>query len=247
LLGGPGVDRLRGPDQRNVWRVTSRNSGKLNHQGFGGIESLAGGSGDDEFVLEDGAGVDGAVIGGGGINTLDYTAYTTAVLVNLTTGSATGTAGTSDIAVIMGGSASDTLTGPITNATWTLNGLNAGDVGGVSFSNVENLTGADDNNDTFVVMPGGQLSGVIDGGARGFDSLMIDGGVFGNVAYEASGRDSGTVRLDDYLLTYTGLEPIVDNSNAATRRGRHVREHHVSQSDGQLDYRWRGRRRQHHH
>src|SRR5204863_3831550 len=25
------------------------------------------------------------------------------------------------------------------------------------------------------------------------------------------------VRLDDYLLTYTGLEPIVDNSNAATR------------------------------
>src|SRR5207247_9624396 len=75
LLGGPGVDRLRGPDQRNVWRVTSRNSGKLNQQGFGGIESLTGGSGDDEFVLADGAGVDGVIEGGAGNDTLtvDFT------------------------------------------------------------------------------------------------------------------------------------------------------------------------------
>src|SRR2546426_597041 len=70
LLGGLGLDRLRGPDQRNVWRVTSRNAGKLNGLGFTGIESLTGGSGDDEFVFEEGASLAGTVEGGDGADRL---------------------------------------------------------------------------------------------------------------------------------------------------------------------------------
>ena len=51
------LDRVRGADRRNVWRITSRNAGKVNEQVFGGIESLTGGS-DDEFLFADGASVD---------------------------------------------------------------------------------------------------------------------------------------------------------------------------------------------
>src|SRR3989442_15960017 len=74
LLGGPGPDRLRGADQRNVWRVTSRNAGKLNQQGFSGVESLTGGSGDDEFVFEEGGTTD-LIDGGAASNSLDFSAY----------------------------------------------------------------------------------------------------------------------------------------------------------------------------
>src|SRR3989441_1035564 len=107
LLGGPGLDRVRGAEQRNVWRVTSRNSGKLNGLGFTGIESLTGGSGDDEFVFEEGASLAGTVEGGDGADRLDYSASATAVTVNLGTGEATGTSGISGIEQVIGGQGGD--------------------------------------------------------------------------------------------------------------------------------------------
>src|SRR5206468_683028 len=61
LVGGPGLDRLRGADRRNTWRISARNAGKLNEQSFTEVENLTGGSDDDEFVLEDGASVDGII------------------------------------------------------------------------------------------------------------------------------------------------------------------------------------------
>ncbi|MCD4699804.1 MAG: hypothetical protein K8R91_04445, partial [Phycisphaerae bacterium] len=63
------------------------------------IENLLGGTGDDSFIFEDGATVaggglgtyiDGGPAGNSGNNTLDYTLYTTDVLVNLATRYATG-------------------------------------------------------------------------------------------------------------------------------------------------------------
>ena len=78
------------------------------------MESLQGGSGDDIFFFQDAArlaGGAGRIDGGEGINTLDYSAYTTAVGVNLTAGTATGTAGVANIRDVVGGSGGDTLTG----------------------------------------------------------------------------------------------------------------------------------------
>jgi len=76
------------------------------------IEGVIGGSGNNTFVFEDGADFAGFIDGGaGGANVLDYSAYTTAVTVDLAGGTATGTTGIDHIHTIVGGSGDDTLTG----------------------------------------------------------------------------------------------------------------------------------------
>ncbi len=58
-----------------------------------------------------------------------------------------------------------------------------------------------------------------DGGSNGAtgDDLRLQGGTFGTVTYTATGSGSGTVSLDGSLITYTGLEPITDNTSASNR------------------------------
>ena len=84
--------------------------------GVATVGSIIGGSGSNTYAFDNGALYSGAINGGvGGTNTLDYSAYTTAVTVNLATGKATGTTGISNIRNIKGGSGDDVLTGD-TNA-----------------------------------------------------------------------------------------------------------------------------------
>ena len=76
------------------------------------ISAIIGGSGTNTFVFADGASFDGTIDGGAGtINTLDYSAYTTAVNVDLSEETATGTSGISNISKVIGGAGADTLTG----------------------------------------------------------------------------------------------------------------------------------------
>lgn len=84
-------------------------SNKLNP--VAGMEKLIGGKAVNLFVFEDGAIFGGTIVGGSGTNTLDYSAYTTAIAVNLGTGTATGTSGISNISRIIGSTQNDTLTG----------------------------------------------------------------------------------------------------------------------------------------
>ena len=114
----------------------------------------------------------------------------------------------SGVSSIAGGGAADTLVGPGADTTWTINGSDAGQVSGVSFNGFENLTGAANNNDTFAVAPGGTLSGAIEGGAGGFDTLRIDG-QRGVVSSGAASASSGTVVVDGATIRYTGLEPVL--------------------------------------
>ncbi len=79
------------------------------------VETVVGGEGDDRFVFEDAsafAGTSGAFDGGGGSNTLDYSAYTTSIAVDLDSGFATGLgSGQVRFECVVGGSANDTITG----------------------------------------------------------------------------------------------------------------------------------------
>jgi hypothetical protein len=100
LIGNPsGAVSLYASDLDNTWSITGQNAGTLNIAQspatvtFSSVQNLAGGAGADTFVFADGAGVDGAIDGGGGTNTLDYSAYSSSVLVDLQTGSATGVGG----------------------------------------------------------------------------------------------------------------------------------------------------------
>jgi Ca2+-binding RTX toxin-like protein len=83
-----------------------------------GMEYIVGGSADNTFVFENNAEFAGSIEGGvGGINTLDYTAYTTGITVNMDTADestpagATGTLGIANIHNVIGGSGDDLIIG----------------------------------------------------------------------------------------------------------------------------------------
>ena len=102
---------------------------------------------------------------------------------------------------------SDTLEVLGKDSIWNITGADTGNVGDVNFSGIENLAGAPNNGDTFIFEPGGSLSGPVEGGEGGFDSLVIQGGNYETVVFTATGPDSGSVALDQTIITYKGLEP----------------------------------------
>jgi hypothetical protein len=125
---------------------------------FIGFENLSGNIGNDDFVFADGMSVSGAIDGGDGSNSLDYSAYTSALTVDL--GSA-GAGAVSNIQRISGGTHSgDTLLGPDEDAIWEITGTNAGSVNGILFFGFENLTGAAENQDGFILRMGGSVFGL---------------------------------------------------------------------------------------
>jgi RHS repeat-associated protein/uncharacterized repeat protein (TIGR01451 family) len=112
--GGKGTaafNYLVGPDQATVWALAGTNAGKLNATAFANIQNLTGGAQADAFVFAKGAKVLGRIDGGDGRNRLDYSLYGKSVVVDLSTGTATGTAGIAHIQDVTGSTAKDTLTG----------------------------------------------------------------------------------------------------------------------------------------
>ncbi|HEX7082887.1 MAG TPA: hypothetical protein VF186_02090, partial [Gaiellaceae bacterium] len=116
------------------------------------------------------------------------------------------------------GGADDTLHGPAADSVWTIDGAGAGTVGGLAFSGFENLAGAAGNKDEFVVDATGSVAGVVDGGAGGYDTLVIGGGTYENVTYVATDPSSGSVDRDGNVITYTGLEPVADSGNTSSTK-----------------------------
>ena len=106
-----------------------------------------------------------------------------------------------------GGAGFDTVRGPPADSTWNITGSGAGTVGTITFADVENLVGAPDNKDTFVVAAGGAIAGTIDGGDGGFDTLVVDGDAKELHASAKNGHD-GVLKIGKNKITYAGLEPI---------------------------------------
>ncbi|MHC4543130.1 MAG: LEPR-XLL domain-containing protein, partial [Planctomycetota bacterium] len=171
-----------------------------------GAENIIASSGLNTVVLEDGAILGGSISGSGSV-ALDYSPYSSDISVDLAAGTATGMVGVSNVVNVIGGSGSDILSGPSGNSTWNISGSDAGDVEGVTFSGIENLTGAANNEDTFIFEDGGSLSGLVEGGAGGFDSLVVRG-TYDTIVFTPTGPDSGAVDCDGEVIIYVGLEPI---------------------------------------
>ena len=68
---------------------------------------------------------------------------------------------------------------------------------------MENLTGAADNEDTFVFEGGGSLTGLIEGGDRGFDTLEVHA-AFEDATFTYTGPTSGSIGLDGTIWSYAG-------------------------------------------
>ena len=103
-----------------------------------------------------------------------------------------------------------------TDLTWNITGADSGNVAGINFSGVGNLLGGTDNRDTFILSPAGSLSGGLDGGPGGFDTLVING-TYTNEVFNAYDSSSGLIQLDGKQISYSGLEPITDNTSATDR------------------------------
>lgn len=83
LNGGGGSNLLLAPNTSNTWLITSDNAGTVIGVPFTNITDFGGGTNTDDFVFSDGVQLSGLDNGGlpTGINTLDYSAFTTPVEV----------------------------------------------------------------------------------------------------------------------------------------------------------------------
>jgi Ca2+-binding RTX toxin-like protein len=130
--GGPGADTLFSLTSDNDWVLDSQFrfdlavrrayfvpfgalTRKAETTGFVEVESVIGGDFRDRFTVRPGALIT-SVSANGGFDTLDYAAFTTPVVVNLATGSATDVGGglagnVAGIEAVLGGSAGDELRG----------------------------------------------------------------------------------------------------------------------------------------
>jgi hypothetical protein len=115
IKGGSGTETLVGQSQSaggSTWVISGANAGTLNGAPFTGIANLTGGPGSDSFQFGVSGSLSGKIVGGGGSDWLDYSAWTAAVKADLTKGTATGAkGGVSGILNVRGGAGNDTLTG----------------------------------------------------------------------------------------------------------------------------------------
>jgi hypothetical protein len=213
IQGGEGTDTLEGDDTDNTWRLAGADAGVLNGKvSFSGIENLTGGDADDVFAFDDQATLTGVLDGGAGANALDFSAYQTAVVVNLASDTATGTGGAKNFSDLVGGAGIDTLVGVAADSIWRITESNTGEITDrLAFAGIENLTGTAGARDRFVVEADGSLSGTLDGGAGGLDTLVVanaEDDTYTQVNARAGGANSSLL-LHGKTLAYAGLEPVM--------------------------------------
>src|SRR4051794_414392 len=118
------------------------------------------------------------------------------------------------IAITFDGAAgADTLNGPATDTTWTVDGAGSGSVGGVAFRGFENVTGAAGNKDTFTFGTAATLEGVVEGGAGGYDTVVV-AGASDELSFTNTGPQSGTIRRGGQTIAYSGMEPVSATSGS---------------------------------
>ena len=207
-----------------------------------GVGDLIGGQGTNRFVFEDQGYLNGYIDGGAGGGILDYSAFTTAVSVDLSrmdmvevreidgepeelvlTGNAWGVKGINNIQEVIGGkSDGDVLTGFMADNTWVVSGSNSGTLNGdFAFSGFEYLAGNIDFSDTFTIAADGALAGAIIGQSygpsTGNDTIEIQGGTYDSVTLTTAGQDGGWIKRDDDFLRFIGIDNVIDESTAVNR------------------------------
>ena len=168
IAAGTAVDTLTGPAVNTRWNLNAANGGSVSvgtvAVAFSGIENLTGSTANDEFIIAPTGTLSGNLNGGTGtgINSVDYSAWTTGVTVNLsTTNTRNATAingAMTSIQMVTGGAGNDSLTGRAT-LTSILIGLAGNDV----------LIGGSQRD----ILIGGSGADILQGAAG--DDLLISG------------------------------------------------------------------------
>jgi hypothetical protein len=220
LIGGRGNNTIIGSDEDTTWSITGLNEGSwAGLVTFEGIQNLSAGAGLDIFNIDDEAEIDGLLDGGGGLNAIDLSDYSTSVTVNLTALTATGSASFANIDDFTGGSAlDDKFYGPAVDAVWRITDVDTGQINNeIDFVGFENLYGADATSDGFVFEGDSSLTGLLTGGSgAGKDTLVVQQGVDENLNVVNVASDAqATLTFSGKTITYLGIEPVVTFSNNA--------------------------------
>ncbi len=216
--GGASSDTLVFAGGTNDWQITSNNEGTINagQIAFTSIEHLVGGSGNDTFRFENGVGVSGDVEGGGGMDTLDYSACSSSnpVNINLQSGSASRTGGISSIESVIGGAGSDTLTAANTVNNWLLFGDSGSINGAIAFASFENLKGGNQV-DTFGIQTDTSTTGYINGngGADVLSYSAFGSGVTVNLATSTATAVGSFSSIDTFIGGSASDTLVGKNSN----------------------------------
>ncbi len=212
VQAGGGNDTLVGPDAGATFSISGPNAGTVAGVTFAGVENLTGGIGNDTFAFLPGGSLAGNLNDSDGNDTKDFLAYDQAVTVNLQTHTATGIGGTfSGIDRLIGSGRSDTLIGPDSGVTFTIDGADAGTVPELAFSGIENLTGGS-GNDAFAFVGDGSLTGNLND-TDGDDTLDYSG-------YAAA----VTVNLQAHTATgiggtFSGIDRLIGSGQSDTLIG----------------------------
>ena len=121
----------------------------------------------------------------------------------------------------------DTLVGPslASGATYTITGVNAGSVAGVTFSHISAVQGAGGSVNSFILNSGGALSAGINGGAGGQNTLI---GPSTGATFTLTAADAGTVKE-------TGAAASTAFSNISCRA---AAARHLPVQDRRIAVRW---------
>ncbi len=221
--GGTGTDILEYSSGENLWNLTGTGTGTVNNAvSFLGTESLRGGTGNDHFIFANAGRLTGALHGGGGQDTLNLSAKTTAHTINLQTNTATSTGGISGIENFIGGTLSnitDILIGPNSATAWIINSTNAGSlssptIGTVTFSGFDSLTGGTAA-DSFIVTNTGSISKTLTGGtATGVIDTLDLSAKSSSLDFRI---DTTTNSIPGSVGAYTGFEQVTGNAFADTK------------------------------
>jgi hypothetical protein len=205
--GGSGNNLLQGANFANDWTIIANNAGVLQGSAsFSNVQNFYGSAEfDDRFVFSDGALIAGTIDGFGGVNTLDYSAYSTSIVAYLPLQRSTGVGLAANIQNVIGGSGHDLLWGAGGNL---LNGGAGRDVliAGASASTLE---GGEDED----LLIGGSL---IDSTLQNLMAILLEWTATGPSAdYDARvSRLRADLLSDDKLAGNGGSNQLIGGTDA---------------------------------
>ena len=240
--GVGGTDSFRGSGQALTFTVNAANGGTAGGVGFIGIETLRGADGfNDTFAFSAGGSIASINGGSGDSDSLvNQTGVGLTVSIDRANGGSVaglsfdgienlrGADGVSDVFVLKAGGSlggtiegglggTDSLEGNGRALTFSIDKANGGAVAGIAFSGIETLRGADGFNDTFEMLPGGSISGGINGGSGDSDVLAsktglgrtftidrANGGTLGALVYDGIENLRGEANLNDTFSLKAG-------------------------------------------
>ena len=171
---GLGNDTLTGLNASTLWRLTADDTVEVDDVVFTSMENLVGGTSNDTFAFAPDTVLSGTISGGTGIDSLDYTALSAAVVVDLATGRASGVASglSGGVENVYGGGGADVLTGDMQNNV-LIGGADADVLTGMGGDDMIKGESGDD------VLEGSAGNDSIEGGA-GNDRYVFAGGALGH-------------------------------------------------------------------